>query len=352
MTTSMFELWLILQGMIAIELAPATASANAQTIPVDMIHFIVVNHDGCPFDLEATTSVLDLENIIAYLYNISFPVRIQLLGKTIPSSKSLVNLTIAEIPSIISLANDLYEIWGDGFLIPLTISKLPSEEDIAVYISLSLMFRGPDTNIHEFEWHQFISQCVWSESCVAQELCDKFYNFHCEDGKLIVISLAGRRITGSLDLVHLPSSVQKILVERNLLTEILGIEYLVGKQLMFLDIRNNPVDIDLELFDKRSIRSIGNPIKILRVSPYQVSWYLLGKRPWISQSDVSIHQLFTKEVDQALTHWMSCSTLDSIYLGRKRSIPHDPSMLVQVGLEMDSQRRLAGPLDLIVHRHN
>ena len=157
---------------------------------------------------------------------------------------------------------------------------------------------------------------------------DKFYNFHCEEGKLILISLAGRRITGSLDLVHLPSSVQKVLVERNLLTNILGIDHLAGKQLTFLDIRNNPVNVDLELFDKRSIRSIGNPIKILRVSPFQVSWYLLGKRSWIPQTNVFAHQLFMKEVDQALTNWVSCSTLDSVYLGRRRSVAQDPSVVV------------------------
>ena len=49
-----------------------------------------------------------------------------------------------------------------------------SDHDLADYLSWAQMFGGPDTNIYEFEWHQFILTCVVSPSCSIQDLCKRF----------------------------------------------------------------------------------------------------------------------------------------------------------------------------------
>ena len=137
-----------------------------------------------------------------------------------------------------------------------------------------------------------------------------------------MVNLQGQHIKGHLDLSHTPRTVEKLLMERNTFTEIRGLDQLAGKKLRSLDIRVNPLNIDLQPLNRSSPRSIGNPLKCIHVNAYQVALHLLGRRCYeeprgpemrtISAKDIKRH-----EVHKALKEWIKSSTLSSMMLGRK-----------------------------------
>ena len=275
---------------------------------LDQIHFVLVNGNGPVVAMPANASVIELHGAIAESYNISFPFELHLFGETIVSPRSPTNQPLESIPRIISIAKDLDEIYGPGFRIPLKLHPLvPSEEDFTAFASLAQMFGGSDSNIHEFEWYRFVRQCLESRSCLIQDLCDnQFGKFFCRKGQLITIILSKQKIKGHLDLSAIPHTVTKILMERNLLTQIIGLDRLAGTKLRYLDIRQNPLKIDLNLLHSASQSSESSPLKTIKVSFNQISQSLIGKSC----------KHICDEVYQAATAWIESSSLESIVIGR------------------------------------
>lgn len=116
------------------------------------IEFVIVNRDGCSFAMSSSASDIELLKNVAEICNVSFPFSIKLLGKTFVSSQLTTNRTIAKIPGIIAVADDLAKIWGPGFRIPLQLLRpRPSADDRTVYVNLAQMFGGVDGN-EQMEW--------------------------------------------------------------------------------------------------------------------------------------------------------------------------------------------------------
>ena len=139
------------------------------------MQFVLANRIGPVVTLRPDVSVTGLHGAVAESYNVSSPFELQLFGETIVSSRSLTDQPLEEIPRIVSIAQDLNEVYGPRFRVPLRMHRLlASDSDIATYASLARMFGGPDSNIHEFEWYRFILNCVESRSCSIQELPKRF----------------------------------------------------------------------------------------------------------------------------------------------------------------------------------
>ena len=71
-----------------------------------------------------------------------------------------------------------------------------------------------------------------------------------------------------VNLIFLPPTVIQLNLERNLLTAVLGLDKLAGKRLRTLNIRKNPLEIDL----KPLVRSPLRYTKFVSVS--QKRWYI------------------------------------------------------------------------------
>ena len=304
------------QGLLtALLTSNMVQSSNTRSeIPMEAIRFVLTNHGGLSFALPPSTPTTHLRATISELCDLTLPFEVQLFGKTIVSPQMSMNQTIAEIPNIMSIANDLNQIWGDGFRIPLTVHS--RGEDVAIYHSLTQIFGGLGSNVHDFEWYQFILQCTRSESCTMQDLCDRFHTqFYCGDGKLIYIKLH-YRITGILDLNHVPDTITTLILDHNWFSEIIGLDRLMGKQLRLLDVRGSPLNFDLRPLVKSSSRSIGNPLRFVRVSPNQISWHLLGIRQEIYPETRAIYM----EIRRAAAQWFYSSILTSMTLGRRNRL--------------------------------
>ena len=306
---------------------------------LQVIHFIVSNRGGCSVDLSPTASSEDLYQIIATKCDISSRFDIQLLGETIVSPLSLSNRSIDQIPQIVSLANDLYHIWGQEFRIPLKIypvhdfsegdiapipltavtSGIQTQRHIAVYASLSRIFGGSDSNVYSFEWYRFIQQCTLSQECTVQDLCDRFNKcFACNQAGHLSILNIHQKLTGKFDLTYLPRTVANIWLDRNSFTNIVGLDQLKGKQLKFMDIRGSPLEIDLEPFTRSSPRSIGNPLRYIRVSASQISGSLLGIRGDRLPKDGRSRERLSMMICLAASDWFNSSILDDMMVGHKR----------------------------------
>ena len=177
------------------------------------------------------------------------------------------------------------------------------------------MFGGPDSNIHEFEWYRFILKCVESRSCSIQELPRRFrHHFNCENGEITVINFRRHRIKGHFDLSAIPETVINIYLKGNALTKLNGLDQLAGKELRSLDVRANPLEIDLSLLEASSNIPDDNPLQILHVNTCQISWSLLGRENKQNRED-SLR--FRNEVCQVAAQWIESSTLDLIVIGSR-----------------------------------
>lgn len=305
-----------LQGSLATLFV--SVSTSVSTIPMDFIHFTVLNRDGCSFNLNVNASMLTLKRMIADSCDVPFRFGIQLFGETIVSSPPSMNRTIAEIPNIFPVMNDLHEIWGEGFRVPLTVHPITTAtQNLTEFTSLSDVFGGPHCNVYGFEWYRFILQCAETDSCTVQELCGRFKeHFMCDDdGKLISIKIP-QKLTGNIDLTFLPVTVATMMMAKNSFTEIIGLDQLVGKHLRYLDVRGSRLDLDLDLFTKTSPRSLGNPLTFLRVSVHQLSWSLLGIRRSALPTNLRPENEFSRAVHRAAILWFRGSILQFVKLGR------------------------------------
>ena len=284
-----------------------------------LLHFIIANRNGTVVTLPQSASVTELYGAVAESCNAPFPLELKLFGETILSTRSLTNQSLEEIPRITSIRKELDEIWGPGFRIPLTMHQiLSSEHAVSVFTSLAQMFGGPNCKIHEFDWYQYVLYCLESRSCLIRNLCGRRFRnvFNCEKGELISLNLRGKRIIGYLNLSTTPQTIQKILVERSALTEIIGLGQLSGKQLTYLDIRENPLEIDLTPLLASSAGTVDNPLKVLRVNLYQISRSLVGKQIKGTRSSNRFNQEVA-EVYEAAIRWVPLSTLNFIAIGAR-----------------------------------
>ena len=316
---NMHFLYQVIQ-VCCILLAQAIDAHSTESImQLNPIEFVITNHIGPVVAVGPDTSANDLHSAIAGSYNIPFPFTLQLSGEIITSSRLSTNQSLREIPSVVSIARNLAEIWGSGFRIPLKLHRVvPPWEDYTDFASLALMFGGPTTNIHEFGWHRFVLQCLESRLCLIQDLCNQFGKFfQCQRGELSLIILHGERITGYVNVSATPRTVREIMIERNSLTKIIGLDQLAGKRLSSLDIRKNPLDIDFNQLMAASPGSDENPLKVIRVNIFQISRTLVGK-PCAHGTDGSrgCQQLYA-EVYQAATRWIESTTLDALVIGRR-----------------------------------
>lgn len=287
----------------------------------DSVHFVVINRRGCLICIPSTATALDLSREIAHKCDISFRFEIQLFEETIVSPLSLNNQTITEIPRIVAIVNDLYHIWGNGFRIPISVHPFNiSSKDSTVYASLMQMFGGPSSNVHQLKWYQFIKQCAKNNKCAVHDLCGRFReHFICDqDGHLFMLKIH-EKITGNLDLTFLPETVVSLMMDRNAFSQILGLDQLSGKKVWWMDIRRSLLDLDLEPLSRTSPRSIGNPLKDIRVSANQISWALLGIRGGNTAGDLNhVREKLSVIVHHAVTEWFNTSILDYMTIGHQR----------------------------------
>ena len=282
----------------------------------DRIQFVPVhaNHIGPVVTLGQDASADELHDAIAESCNISFPFELHLTGNIIASSRSLTNQALKGIPSIVSMARDLDEIYGPGFRIPLRMHRLiQSEQDFTVFASLARMFGGSRSNIHEFEWYRLVLRCLQSQSCDSKMICERFKKlFLCEGDTINLMALEAQYIRGHLDLSATPRAVKAINLKKNLLTRITGLNQLAGKQLKFLDIRRNPLEIDLKELQStpQMTETESSPLKVLRVNYNQISQSLIGKYQTKKGT-------LCEELHQAAIKWIESSTLDAIVIGRR-----------------------------------
>ena len=271
----------------------------------------------CSFALPPTATLIDLEKEVASVCSLQYPFEIQLFAKPIVSVGLSNTEMIAQNPCIKSAWNTLSDFWNltIGLRIPLKV-QAPSNPDSAMYLSLLQMFGGLEANALEFEWFQFIQECAQSKSCSVQDLCDRFKGFSCRDGELNWIGLNGwsaQRLRGTIDLFFLPATVTKLEVMRNMLTEIHGLDRLVGKQLHSLRVVKNPLEIDLNHFVP-SDSSPENPLRFISVGACQISRSLSVipvtpvDSPWFGQ-----------RVNRAVEEWITTSCLDQICIGSNKS---------------------------------
>ena len=318
MKLSFFIQEFLILSMVLDVLHPRNSTAGLDALPLKTIRFVVTNYGGCSLAFPSTVPAVDMRAAITELCHLSFPFDIQLFGETIVSSHTPLNQTVAGIAKINSVANDLEEIWGGGFTIPLTVH--PISEDIAVYAELARLCSGLDSNMHEFEWYRFIVQCVHSKSCTVQELCDSFWTkFGCQDGKLTTVKIQ-YRLTGIIDLNFVPSTLNALLVDHNAFSDLIGLDQLSRKQLRLLDVRGSPLDIDLEPLTQSSSRSAGNPLRYIRASPNQVSWSLIGIRQETFPGYDQFNDAVFLATRQAAIQWFPSSILDGMTLGRRHRL--------------------------------
>lgn len=298
--------------------------ASDSIILRDHVNFVLTNKQKeyiFPLPLNATLGALHTK--VAMKCNIQTPFEIRLSGKTIVSTLSdetVNNQSIAENPCIMSALRILADIWKESasFKIPLKIHPIRSDGDYAVFMSLLSIFGGPDSNVHEFEWFWFIKHCVETGTCSVHDLCDRFNtSFHCHGGELTEIRFNQHKLRGFINLGFLPPTVERLNIERNLLTEIIGIDQLTGKKLQVIKMRGNPAEINLEYL-VRSPLSEGNPLRSLWVTVYQICASL----PDTHQYQHLGHCLFGEKVHEAAKNWIDSSILKYLMVGRSRPVRH------------------------------
>lgn len=285
----------------------------------DLIHFVVTNHGNCPLELETAASVMDLKISISMMCNFSLPFEIHLFEEAIVTRQTPINQKVVEIPSIIPVVNALRQIWGNGFRIPVTVHPIiATVRNMTILDSLSSLIGGADSNVYQLDWYRFIIQCAASDSCSVQDLCDRFTGqFLCVSGYLITIKLSQLKLTGQIDLTFLPSTVVTLMLDRNLFSEIIGLDRLAGKYLENMNVQHNPFDFDLEPFTNASLRAMDNPLRHLRVSAHQIGGTLLGIHQKSRPENDRVQELLSVAVHQAVACWLPSSILKYMVVGRK-----------------------------------
>lgn len=284
------------------------------------IDFVVADGRGCAFSIPLSASLVDLHRTATEICNVSSAFGIQFMGKIIANSQSNPSKTINDIPNLRSMIEELNAIWGpkSGYRIPFRLRRpIPSEYDWAFYFSLLRMFPNPSPEMHNISWFRFIKYCVDSRSCLVQDICDIFKkSFYCDrkTNTLISMTMQRHRIHGEMDLTATPPSVRRIETERNQMTAINGIGNLCGKELAFLDIRDSPLELDLNQLISESHGCNDNPLRVLRVSLFQISRCLIGRRG--EKNDRGRPQ-FCDEVYQAAEQWIQLTALDCLIVGRQ-----------------------------------
>ena len=292
-------------------LVPALSANNVGST----VNFVVTNSDARSISMRSSASIIDLHREAAKTFR--FPFELELLGKTITSSKTENNQSIDQIPTIISIMNEMKQIWGsNSFRIPLKlrrITRIPSHQDIAVYASLSRMFGGTGSNIQQFEWYRFITRCVERRSCCVEELCSRYpVKFKCQnESHLIKIDFERQHIYGYLNLSEIPRTVETLVVSRNDLNAIVGLEHTTDSNLKYLNIIRNPLDFDLRpLTSNNSLI----PLKVLRVQSSHISKSLIGVPFSQWQNGALVDAVY-----DALLQWISTSSLDRIVLEQRHT---------------------------------
>lgn len=289
---------------------------------VEAINFVAVqsNNEECSFSLPPTATLQDLARHIESKCAFQYAFEIQVRRETVfPFASS--NQIIAKNPNIAKTWRMLAELWEPdlNFRIPLKVLRIPSTEDIATYQSMLEMFAGLDSKVRAFGWYHFIDQCARSEPCFVQTLCDRFNDlFKCTDGKLKEIRLNHQRLSGIIDLSALPSTVTFLTVERNSVTDIGGLDQLVGKQLRKLMVRKNPLEIDLKplgRFPDSTVSEV-NPLLIIWVTPGQIIQSLQEITGFEGpQQETKGERTTYKRVREAAQEWINASTLNCMMLG-------------------------------------
>ena len=215
--------------------------------------------------------------------------------------------------------NEMNMVSGLGWYTPMNPITMhrstASNSDMDVYASLARLFGGADSNVHTTGWYQFVMYCVETRLCIIQDICDRFPKwFLCEEAELVQIRLK-QKVKGSVNLSVVPSTVKQMNLERNSLTEIFGIDQLAGKRLWNLNIRYNPLDIDLKHLVRSSL-STDNPLRSLWVTAQQIRGSLNGA---LGYPD-STHFCFDKKVHDAAKKWINSSILDYMMIGRYNAI--------------------------------
>lgn len=296
------------------------------------LHFAVTNRGNLSFALPPSAPLSHLCKSVIEIHKEPLHFSLQLLGDTIASSRSQTNesnQSIADSLIIKSIALDLSEIWGQRFNIPIKV--VSDRQPVDDFSSLAQLFVGPNCNIHQFDWFQFILNCAQSQSCSVQDLCDRFSRlFFCDDGKITTIKFWSEEIKGHLDLSFLPKSVDKLLVNRNWFSAIYGLDQLDGKKLQYLDVRGNPLKIDLRLLEHSHEGSKKNPLRSLSVNTFQVDWCLIGTathsdwlRVYHRRWEWEHTQIFHNRVFEAAKKWLSTSILNRMRIGRKNLLLSD-----------------------------
>ena len=252
------------------------ASASSNTVP---IKFVVTNYKNSSFMLYSGASLQKLYTETARSCNIPYGVPIEIhsgssLGEVIVSPSMTTQIKrgcILKHPSILSMMETLRECWGEDsqFAIPIRVYPLKApEEDIATYDALKRMFYGLNADLYDL---QIIKNCVerkcYTLKCLG-ELTEQ--RFCCLSGKLTTINLSNQDLRGELNLSILPGSVELVRVDKNLLTNCIGLDKLAGKQLKSLDMRGNPCKIELQSLERSSTGSKDNPMRAMKVDAAQV----------------------------------------------------------------------------------
>lgn len=289
----------------------------------ETIHFVVANHGGVSFPLLATASVMALHKSVKDICKVNSSIEIQVLGQTIPNQRSNRNQSINNIPILRSFMDDMKVIWGPGYRIPIHVHQsITSEKDMIAYASLSRMFGQSHnysrSNVIEEDWYRFVLECLKSRSCLIQDLCERFNKlFFCDKNGLVIINLQGQHLSGSIDISKIPRSVQKVLLERNSFRNISGLDHLSGTALRYLDVRGNPLQIDLRQLSISSAGSVHNPLKMLRLNLQQVNRYAMGLH-FTDNADGLEARLMDQLIYSRLYQWIKTSVLEVIVIGRNR----------------------------------
>lgn len=299
-------------------LASRAVASSDRIQAVKEINFVITTSKfkECLFALTPNATLMDLRTEIILHCGFQYPFRIQILGETVAPLRVSHKETIAENRFINSIWSMLVDSWNGtvAFRIPLKI-RAPPDEDTAVYFSLLKMLSTLQSNDHHHLWFQFIRKCSQSKSCSVQDLCDQFErHFQCHYGELKWIVLSKQTLEGKLDLFFLPSTVTKLNVGDNSLTEICGLDQLSAKQLVTLKVVKNPLEIDLQpLVLSNSSRN--NPLKCLGVSANQIKRSLcVGATTERVEGD---DNNFGRRLRRAATKWINSSILDRIVIGWK-----------------------------------
>lgn len=200
-------------------------------------------------------------------------------------------------------------------------------EDERVFHSLLQLLRSlnPHRSQHLDNALLFIMDSIQRHSCSILHLHERFKTvFFGNDSRIIMISLKSQHLKGNFDLSLIPHTVQRLHLERNLFTSISGLDKLAGKNLNYLNLLANPLDLNLSSLLRVSPGSIGNPLKYLHVNAHQICLSLAGVKCNRSNPCSVRMKSLTEVVREPAKQWINNSILKRISVGN-----HKKPMLIQ-----------------------